>query len=267
MQYRLLDQKGKLVKPSLTWLIPKRAWPALFLMAAFAIVGLASFLSAKTDKHTPAELSIYQRAKAVADWAHLTYDKDSTIHPDLRPYVASAVTQQYKSGIPAAITLAQLIWESNMGKSRLARKANNLFGVKGGKKGLRATDDSRKDRFKIFESKWQAIVHHSNLLLTGKAYHALREDDWSKIKAKDGTYGVRDKKGTLLTRKDPRFKQKLAYVLAHDKNDMGYWANALDLCGYATSDTYAEVLLSTIEDYNLERFNSIPEEVIALAYK
>ena len=267
MQYRLLDQKGKLVKPSLTWLIPKRAWPALFLMAAFAIVGLASFLSVKTDTRTPAELSIHQRAKAVADWAHATYDRDSTIHPDLRPYVASAVTQQYKTGIPAAITLAQLIWESNMGKSRLARKANNLFGVKGGKSGLKATDDSREDRFKRFASKWQAIVQHSSLLLTHAAYRPLREDDWSNVKPKDATFDVRGEDGKLLTKKDPLFQQKLNYVLAHDKEDMEYWATALDLCCYATSGKYSQRLMATIKEYNLERFNSIPEEVIALAYK
>ena len=41
-----------------------------------------------------------------------------------------AIAEAKRSGVPASITLAQAIHESNVGKSRLAREGNNHFGIK-----------------------------------------------------------------------------------------------------------------------------------------
>ncbi len=43
-----------------------------------------------------------------------------------------AIVEMERSGIPASIKLAQGILESNAGRSDLARRANNHFGIKCG---------------------------------------------------------------------------------------------------------------------------------------
>ena len=65
---------------------------------------------------------------------------------------------QYK--IPASITLAQGILESNNGNSRLAVKANNHFGIKchgwEGKK-IFADDDKRMNVLEIIKMSWNLL--------------------------------------------------------------------------------------------------------------
>lgn len=50
------------------------------------------------------------------------------ITPELENY-AHEVKQRY--GVPESVTLGQAIYESSLGKSNLAQKANNWFGMKG----------------------------------------------------------------------------------------------------------------------------------------
>ena len=45
-------------------------------------------------------------------------------------YAEIAVQEMYRSGIPASITLAQGMLESGNGRSELAVKSNNHFGIK-----------------------------------------------------------------------------------------------------------------------------------------
>lgn len=51
-----------------------------------------------------------------------------TITPELENY-AHEVRQKY--GVPESVTLGQAIYESSLGKSNIARQANNWFGMKG----------------------------------------------------------------------------------------------------------------------------------------
>lgn len=75
--------------------------------------------------------------------------------------------------IPPSLIVAQLILESNYGKSRLACEANNYFGHKyRGKdrdKFIIAADDSPTDKFTKYRSKWFSIRAHSKLLM--KSYY------------------------------------------------------------------------------------------------
>jgi flagellum-specific peptidoglycan hydrolase FlgJ len=115
--------------------------------------------------------------------------------------------------IPVSITLAQGIIESNAGRSSLAVKHNNHFGVKYCGRGKYAIykDDTPKDKFQVYKSAWWSYRDHSKLL-TSRHYRHL----------------------TKLSRLDYKA-----------------WAHGLKKCGYATEKKYAQILISVIEKYDL----------------
>lgn len=132
-----------------------------------------------------------------------------------------AQTEMEKFGIPASITLAQGLLESNVGVSRLATRNNNHFGIKCFSKKCRKghcsnfTDDSHKDFFRKYRSAWESYRAHSKLL-TAKRYSKL-------YKLKETDY-----KG---------------------------WATGLKKAGYATDPKYAEKIIALIEDLNLNQYD------------
>ena len=71
-------------------------------------------------------------------------------------YADEAMSEMARTGIPASITLAQGIIESDYGRSRLATKANNHFGIKchSDWKGRRIyhDDDRRNECFRKYNS-------------------------------------------------------------------------------------------------------------------
>ncbi|PHN03982.1 glycoside hydrolase family 73 protein [Flavilitoribacter nigricans] len=129
--------------------------------------------------------------------------------------IAQKEMEQYK--IPASITLAQGLLESNVGESRLATKNNNHFGIKcfsrKCKKGhcSNFTDDSHKDFFRKYRSAWESFRAHSQLL-KAKRYQPL-------------------------------------YDLSAD--DYRGWAKGLKKAGYATDPNYAEKIIELIDDLEL----------------
>lgn len=128
-------------------------------------------------------------------------------------YLATAKQEARLFNIPVSITLGQGIIESNAGRSKLAKKHNNHFGVKWSGKGKYAiyADDTPRDKFQTYKSAWWSYRAHSKLL-TSKRYKHL----------------------TKLNRLNYRA-----------------WAYGLKKCGYATEKKYAEILISVIEKYDL----------------
>lgn len=132
-----------------------------------------------------------------------------------------AQTEMKKYGIPASITLAQGLIETNAGDSRLAKQNNNHFGMKCFSKKCRKghcsnfTDDTHKDFFRKYKSSWESYRAHSQLLM-GKRYRHLK---------KLGTKNYKD------------------------------WAKGLKKAGYATDRRYAEKLINIIEELKLQRFD------------
>lgn len=126
--------------------------------------------------------------------------------------------EQGKYGIPASITLAQGILESEAGESMLAKKANNHFGMKCFSKNcpkghcINRNDDHHKDFFRAYETAWASFRAHSELL-TNSRYKVLLE------------HGYNYKK----------------------------WAHGLSQLGYATDKKYADKLIAIIEKYNLHQ--------------
>ena len=139
----------------------------------------------------------------------------------VKKYAKVAKTEMEKYKIPASITLAQGLLESNVGESRLATRNNNHFGIKcfsrKCKKGhcSNFTDDSHKDFFRKYKNAWESFRAHSRLL-KGKRYKGLYELD------------LQDYRG---------------------------WARGLKKAGYATDPKYAEKIIELIEDLSLDDYD------------
>lgn len=131
-----------------------------------------------------------------------------------------AIEQMQTYRIPASITLAQGLLESNAGRSTLATQANNHFGIKVGGSWtgpyVLRDDDAKNEKFRKYSSARESFVDHSKFL-QGKRYQSLFQ------------LGVTDYKG---------------------------WARGLKAAGYATNPSYAEALIRIIEMYQLYQFDS-----------
>lgn len=130
-----------------------------------------------------------------------------------------AVNQMVLHGIPASITLAQGILESGYGKSRLAVRANNHFGIKchGWKgEGFYQDDDKKDECFRKYESASASYEDHSLFLTTRSRYDFLFDLDITDYKA---------------------------------------WAKGLKKAGYATNPKYHKKLITLIEKYDLDEFD------------
>jgi hypothetical protein len=131
-----------------------------------------------------------------------------------------AVKEMQISGIPASITLAQGILESNAGQSLLATAANNHFGIKchkewTGEKYFK-DDDKPNECFRLYATPEESYRDHSSFLVQRDRYRPLFQ--------LQGT----DYKG---------------------------WAQGLKKAGYATNPKYADQLIRTIETYSLYKFD------------
>jgi flagellum-specific peptidoglycan hydrolase FlgJ len=77
--------------------------------------------------------------------------------PYFEKFYRYAQDQQNKYGVPASVTLAQGKVESASGQSRVAKRLNNHFGVRRGKK------------YRVYETVLESFEHHSKVL-TEKRY-------------------------------------------------------------------------------------------------
>ena len=136
-------------------------------------------------------------------------------------YQDIAIRKMKEYGIPASITLAQGILESGSGNSRLAREANNHFGIK-----------CHKD--------W-----------TGKTY-TMDDDEKDECfrKYKDPEDSFRDH-SLFLTQRG-----RYSFLFDYDITDYKSWAHGLKKAGYATNPKYPQLLISIIERYNLQAFDT-----------
>ena len=133
-----------------------------------------------------------------------------------------ARSEMRKFGIPASITLAQGLIESNAGDSRLSTENNNHFGMKCFSKKCKNghcsnfTDDSHKDFFRNYATAWESFRAHS-IMLGGDRYKHLK-----KLK----------------------------------KSDYKGWSIGLKKAGYATDKRYAEKLIHIIEELGLSQYDN-----------
>lgn len=140
-------------------------------------------------------------------------------------YSSLAVKQMRQYKIPASITLAQGILESNNGNSKLAVKANNHFGIKchgwEGKK-IFEDDDKKNECFRKYKSPLESFKDHS-----------------------------------LFLNKYSRY----AFLFDYKITDYKSWARGLKKAGYATNKKYPELLIKIIEDNKLNIYDDKDVEI------
>jgi flagellum-specific peptidoglycan hydrolase FlgJ len=160
-------------------------------------------------------------------WFSSDFNPDVAALEYIENYKDLAIVEMYRTGIPASITLAQALHESNYGTSPLAMKANNHFGIKCKNYWIGKTyyhkDDDLNKRGQLIES----------------CFRAYTEDIDSYV----------DRSNFLM--QTDRYKVLFNY----DKEDYTSWAYGLKNCGYATDPNYAEKLISKIERYNLAAYD------------
>jgi LysM repeat protein len=149
---------------------------------------------------------------------------DFTTLTYIQAFKTVAIEEMNTYGIPASITLAQGIIESGSGNSSLAKYANNHFGIKCTSewkgKAYYKDDDKNNDCFRVYKDARESYKDHSEFLKR-KRYSALFE---------------------------------------LDKNDYVNWAKGLKQAGYATNPRYPDMLINTIEKYQLHQYDQPESE-------
>jgi flagellum-specific peptidoglycan hydrolase FlgJ len=143
----------------------------------------------------------------------------------IRKYASIAVKEMHEYKIPASITLAQGILESGNGRSVLALKSNNHFGIKCHTQwtGERVyhDDDEKGECFRKYQYPETSYNDHSLFLTQRKRYAFLFD------------YSIRDYKK---------------------------WAYGLRKAGYATDKKYPVKLLKIISNYKLYEFDKVKKK-------
>jgi len=151
----------------------------------------------------------------------------------VQEYKDLAISEMKRMGVPAAITLAQGLLETQSGNSDLLKASNNHFGIKCKSTWTAETvshdDDAPGECFRKYKSAEDSYRDHSNFLRGNSRYDFLFQLDPADYKA---------------------------------------WAYGLRKAGYATNPKYPEILIKYIEDNNLEQYtmdaiNDVPHFDVA----
>ena len=147
-------------------------------------------------------------------------DRKSVQDEYIAKYSGIAVSEMYRTGVPASITLAQGLLESGAGLSSLATKGHNHFGIKchrgwtGGK--MYADDDKAGECFRTYATDEESFRDHSDFL---------------------------------------RYYDRYKFLFDFETTDYTSWAYGLKKAGYATDPGYPAKLIKIIEDYKLSAYD------------
>lgn len=149
-------------------------------------------------------------------------EKKNTPDDYIALYKDDAIREMQLFRVPASITLAQGMLESDNGNSALAVYANNHFGIKCHKEWTGDTytqdDDTKDECFRKYATVYDSYVDHSEFLKSRPRYAFL-------------------------------FELRLT--------DYEGWAKGLKQAGYATDPKYADRLIDIIERYNLSQYDKL----------
>ncbi len=145
-------------------------------------------------------------------------NKSTTSKTSVREYIKKwspvAQSNMTKYRIPASITLAQGILESGYGNSRMARMANNHFGIKclGWKGEGYYQQNSQRSCYRKYRDTEECFQDHARIISS---------------------------------------KQRYSFLFDFDITDYRSWAKGLKRAGYASNSEYDRLLIKTIEEYKL----------------
>jgi len=143
----------------------------------------------------------------------------TTVEEYIEQFKEIAMNEMKRSGVPASITLAQGILESESGNSELVKKSNNHFGIKcksnWGGTSVTHDDDETGECFRAYTNADESYRDHSDFLRANKRYH---------------------------------------FLFTLNPTDYAGWARGLKKAGYATNPRYPEMLIKNIEQYNLNQY-------------
>ena len=98
----------------------------------------------------------------------------------IEKFGAIAVSEMYRTGVPASITLAQGLLESRYGLSVVAIEGKNHFGIKchnwKGKK-MYYDDDRKGECFRVYRNDEESYRDHSDFLRYQDRYKFLFENE------------------------------------------------------------------------------------------
>ena len=155
---------------------------------------------------------------SMASWAQMRWNQTYQLY--INQYKDLAIREMLQYRIPASITLAQAVFESGAGRSRLARLGNNHFGIKCHDwtgRTIAEDDDALGECFRAYDHPLQSFEDHSKFLVNSSRYRRLF------------SLSMQDYRG---------------------------WAHGLKACGYATNPRYAHKLIELIELYKLYVYDS-----------
>lgn len=159
--------------------------------------------------------------KGLANDAHLTY---------IAVYKNLAIEEMYRTGIPASIKLAQGVLESNAGRSELATRANNHFGIKCG-------------------NKWEGPQHYRE------------DDDWVNGRLIKSCFRVFNSPEDSYRAHSAFLQNNPRYAFLFDLGrDYKAWAHGLLKASYATDPHYPIKLINLIERYSLYEYDGAKPE-------
>lgn len=174
-------------------------------MQQWKLIGIGLMLLVKT--------SLAQQAPA----SNASFDARARAY--IEQFKDLAIEEQRRTGIPAAVKLAQGIHETSGGQSILCSDANNHFGIKCKKEWtgetFKYTDDAPDECFRKYKHYKESYLDHSEYL-----------------------------KGS------PRYASLFQLPIT----DYTGWCTGLKRCGYATNPRYAQTLIKLIEDYKLQDY-------------
>jgi LysM repeat protein len=140
----------------------------------------------------------------------------------IKTYKDNAIREMKRMGVPAAITLAQGLLETENGNSDLLKKSNNHFGIKCKSswtaEGVSHDDDAIGECFRTYKNAEGSYRDHSNYL---------------------------------------RGNDRYAFLFKLDPRDYKGWAYGLKRAGYATNLRYPEILIKNIEENNLQQYTMV----------
>ncbi len=177
--------------------------------------------TAKTKKSVKTVTRGAKRRNEVIESTSRTNVTSDVINRYIAQYKDIAMGNMKTYGIPASIILAQGILESGAGNGDLALTANNHFGIKCHVDWMGDTvkhdDDTSQECFRKYNEPGESYKDHA-LFLKGRTRYSSLFD--------------------------------------LPKDDYQAWANGLRKAGYATDPRYPEKLISYIQRYHLDQYDS-----------